>query len=325
MGIFALVRSGVATPDDARPEESVKTLLTAAFQRGGVKFTWLDAWHLDLVLNGRLVSASLDDVVRSWRLTPEARRGEVVERWVDATLAYPDWEARRAELAETYAAAEGRLLLRLQPAGHAKPEHGIVREYAPGIDVALFLDVDRPANGVASPESPVTKAELARWATAELDVLAAARANTRRVIEPWHVGIQELEHASRVSLVVSEDSRGASPALFLPDLLPAPAPHGVVLAVPQHDTAMIHLIGDQQRTGVAVPWMVARAAQMFAVLPHPVSPELYWWRDGDVSLIPVERGGADWQVTPPEEFRSMYAGLPTTADELGDYDEPLLA
>jgi hypothetical protein len=315
MGIFALVRSGVATPENARPEETIKELLTTAFQRDGVKFTWLDPWHLDLVMNGRFVSASLNDIVRTWRLAPEARRGEVVDRWVNATLAYPDWQARRAEIAETYPQAKGRLLLRLQPAGMARPEHGIVREYAPGIDVALFLDVDRPANGLASAASPVTKSELARWATPELDVLAAARANTRRVIEPWHVGIQELDQTSRVSLVVSEDSRGASPALFLPDLLPAPAPHGVLLAVPQHDTAMIHLIADQQRTGVAVPWMVARAAQMFAVLPHPVSPELYWWQDGDVTLIPVERGGNDWEITPPEEFRTMYAALPATADD----------
>jgi hypothetical protein len=89
----------------------------------------------------------------------------------------------------------------------------------------------------------------------------------------------------------------------------------VLLAVPQHDTAMIHLIADRQRTGEAVPWMVARAAQMFAALPHPVSPELYWWRDGEIALIPVERTGADWQITPGEDFRAMYADLPATADE----------
>ena len=321
MGIFALVPGGVTLPDAARPEEMLKSLLTAAFQRGGVKFTWLDPWRLDLVMNGRLVSANLNEVVRSWRLAPEARRGEVVERWVSATLGYPDWEARRLEIAETYAGAESRLLLRLQPAGIAQADHGIVRQYAPGIDVALFLDVDRPGNGLANAASPVTTGELARWQTAELDVLAAARANTRRVIEPWHVGIQELDRGARISLVVAEDSRGASPALFLPDLLPGFAPQGVLLAVPQHDTAMIHLIADRQRTSEAVPWMVARAAQMFAALPHPVSPELYWWRDGEIALIPVERTGADWQITPAEDFRAMYADLPATADETGGEGE----
>jgi hypothetical protein len=326
MGIFPLVRSGLATPDTTRPEEeTIKTLLTAALQRDGVKFTWLDPWHLDLIMNGRLVSANLSEVVRSWRLAPEARRGEVVQRWVDATLAYPSWETRRAEIAESYAVARSHLLLRLQPAGVAKADHGIVRAYAPGIDVALFLDVDRPGNGLASAASPVTKAELARWQTAEFDVLAAARANTRRIIEPWHVGIQELDRGARVSLVVSEDSRGASPALFLPDLLPGPAPSGVLLAVPQYDSTMIHLIGDQQRTSEAVPWMVARAAQMFAVLPHPVSPELYWWRDGDVTLIRVDRSGRDWHISPDESFQEMYAGLPTTADENSKDEGALLA
>ena len=78
MGIFALVPGGVTLPDAARPEEMLNSLLTAAFQRGGVKFTWLDPWRLDLVMNGRLVSANLNEVVRSWRLAPEARRGEVV-------------------------------------------------------------------------------------------------------------------------------------------------------------------------------------------------------------------------------------------------------
>jgi hypothetical protein len=121
--------------------------------------------------------------------------------------------------------------------------------------------------------------------------------------------------------VVSEDSRGASPALFLPDLLPGFAPKGVLLAVPQHDTAMIHLIADRQRTSEAVPWMVTRAAQMFAVLPHPVSPELYWWHDGEITLIPVERTGADWLITPDEGFRAMYSDLPATADEIGGEGE----
>src|SRR4029450_5304496 len=110
MGIFAPVPGGLTLPDPARPEEMLKSLLTSAFQRGGGKLTWRAPWRVDLVMNGRLVSANLDEVVRSWRLAPEARRGEVVERWVSATLGSPDWEARRLENAGTYAGGEKRPL-----------------------------------------------------------------------------------------------------------------------------------------------------------------------------------------------------------------------
>lgn len=320
MGIFTLVtaeepavRPGSSDEIAVRPEETVKSLVTAALLRGGVRFTWLDPWTVDLILNGRLLQADLTEVVRSWWLAPEARRDTVVERWVEATLAYPAWEARRDELAQRFELAKDRLLIRLQPAGVADEDQALVRGYAPGIDASVFLDVDRPSNGLTRTSSALRWTELGRWSAEHVDdveVLAQARANTRRVIEPWHVGVQELAGGSRVSLVVAESSRGASPALFVEDLLPAPAPNGVLVGVPQHDTTMIHLITDQRQTAEAVPWMVARTAQMFAQLPNPVSPEVYWWHDDALSLLDVDRSGREWQIMPDEEFRAMFGELP---------------
>ena len=314
MAIFTLVPKAASVPAFVSPEEKIKRLLTAALIRGGVRFTWLDSRTVDLIMNGRLVSANVGEVVRSWHLAPTQRRPEVIERWVEATLNYPQWEERRRELGQSFEQAGSRLLLRLQPAGLAQPDHALVRSYAPGIDMSVFVDVDRPANGLGRARSALSVAELANWGAADADVLATAHANTRRVIEPWHVGVQILHREARVSLVVCEDSRGASPALFLPELLPSPAPHGVLLAVPQHDTVMIHLVTDRERTGEAVPWMVGRAGRMFAAMPHPVSPELYWWHDGEITLIEVDRRTENWAIRPDPHFDAMFADLPPRAD-----------
>lgn len=314
MGIFTLAPPDTAL-DVVHPEDVIKSYLTAALGQGGVRFTWLDPWNLDLIMNGRLVAANVRDVVRSWRLAAQDRQHDVIDRWVRATLGLPFWEERRRQLAETFLGAEQRLLLRLQPAGIGPETAALVRAYAPGIDMAVFIDVDRPGNSLGYAASGLTTDELARWAVAETEVLAAAHANTRRVIEPWHVGIQVLAGGARVSLIISEDSRGGSPALFLPELLPAAAPNGVLLAVPQHDTAMLHLITDQRHSDDALPWMVSRAAHMFAVMPQPVSPEVYWWHDGEVSLIEVDRSSPTWEIQPSADFMAMHGMLPAHSDE----------
>jgi len=157
MGIFTLVtaeepdaRLGSSDGVAVRPEQTVKSLVTAALRRDGVRFTWLDPWTVDLLLNGRLLQADLTEVVRSWWLAPEARRDVVVERWIEATLGYPAWEARRDELTQSFEAAKERLLIRLQPAGHADEEQALVRSYAAGIDAAVFVDVDRPRSAQLS-------------------------------------------------------------------------------------------------------------------------------------------------------------------------------
>src|SRR5262245_2311958 len=358
MGIFTLVTASEVeaqrgAPDEVavRPEEAVKAQVGAALKRGRVRFTWLDPWTVDLVLRGRSLRADVTELVRSWWLAPEARRDTVIERWVEATLAYPAWETRRNEVAQRFETAKDRLLIRLQPSGTADEEQALVRSYAAGIDAAVFLDVDRPANGLSRSSSGLRWTDLGRWSAEQVDdveVLAQARADTRKVIEPWQGGVKELAGGSRVSLVVAEASRGASPALFVEDLLPAPAPNGVLVSVPQHDTTMIHLITDRQQTAEAVPWMVARTAQMFGQLPHPVSPDVYWWRDDSLSLLEVDRTGSEWQIMPDEEFRTMFAELPRsdaepgtaapadgqaptgpardpeTGDDEGDYDDELL-
>jgi hypothetical protein len=325
MGIFTLVTAGepdaqLGAADEvaARPEETVKDLVTAALKRGRVRFSWLDPWTVDLVMRGRSLQADVTELVRSWWLATETRRDTVVEHWVEATLAYPAWEIRRTELAQRFETAKDRLLIRLQPSGVADDEHALVRSYAAGIDAAVFLDVDRPSNGLSRLSSGLHWTDLGRWSAEHIDdveVLAQARANTRKVIEPWHVGVQELAGGSRISLVVAESSHGASPALFVEDLLPAPAPNGVLVSVPQHDTTMIHLITDRQQTAEAVPWMVARTAQMFGQLPHPVSRDVYWWRDDSLSLLDVDRTNPEWQIMPDEEFRTMFAKLPASDAE----------
>src|SRR5215475_13762448 len=169
MGIFTLVRTEGLALDEHGPEETFTNALSAALDGGGLKFTWLDAWTLDLALYGSVVQTNVREVLRSWRLAPSPRRGEIVQRWVEATTQYPDWQALRAKVAQWYESAADHLLMRLQPAGHHPDRRPLVRPFAPGIDAAIFLDVDRPANGLAYTESCLTRQEIKGWQVGDED------------------------------------------------------------------------------------------------------------------------------------------------------------
>jgi hypothetical protein len=49
---------------------------------------------------------------------------------------------------------------------------------------------------------------------------------------------------------------------------------------------------------------------MFEQGPGSISPDLYWWREGSVTLLPSQFDGSNIQFMPPDEFVQALNALP---------------
>jgi hypothetical protein len=43
--------------------------------------------------------------------------------------------------------------------------------------------------------------------------------------------------------------------------------------------------------------------------PGSISPNLYWWKDGHLTLLPSKREGGQFQFIPPSEFVAVLNAL----------------
>jgi hypothetical protein len=53
---------------------------------------------------------------------------------------------------------------------------------------------------------------------------------------------------------------------------------------------------------------------MFREGPDPLSPNLYWWRDGVITLLPSSIEGMELRSNPPESFVRLVESLPPASE-----------
>jgi hypothetical protein len=155
------------------------------------------------------------------------------------------------------------------------------REVAEGIREVLNVDL---------PESVATFLDehVERFGPLE-DLRRAGLANLRTVTFDQH---EVLEHqGGRVDILLGDSMFVASTLVVLPEVLaglglPAPGPRGVFVAVPFRHQLAFHVLQD----ATAIPSlnvMAAFARAGFDDAPGPVSPDVFWWRDGSLDKLTV--------------------------------------
>ena len=100
----------------------------------------------------------------------------------------------------------------------------------------------------------------------------------------------------------------ASHALILGERLPPEAKDGAVFAVPHRHALLYAPIVDLGVVG-SLNRIIASAVGMFQQGPGSISPGLYWWRDGSVTLLPAQLDGQKVAFAPPDDFISVLNGL----------------
>jgi hypothetical protein len=167
------------------------------------------------------------------------------------------------------------------------------REVAEGIREVLNVDL---------PESVATFLDehVERFGPHE-DLRRAGLANLRTVTFDQH---EVLEHqGGRVDILLGDSMFVASTLVVLADVLaglgiPPPGPRGVFVAVPFRHQLAFHVLHD----ATAIPSlnvMAAFARAGYDDAPGPVSPDVFWWRDGVLERLTVnEPDGIRIEVGP---------------------------
>jgi hypothetical protein len=103
------------------------------------------------------------------------------------------------------------------------------------------------------------------------------------------------------------DAYDSSRALLLDALRPGHEDNGFFVVVPGRDHLLFLPIVAE--TMVIAPWLRAIAGKTFRDMPYPISPELFWVRQGVWHLFEIATEGEDILVKPPPEFTEVLARL----------------
>lgn len=133
----------------------------------------------------------------------------------------------------------------------------------------------------------------------DAELLALGRDNLRA-----HEPVQPEHHTTGpVELFVAESDSfyTATWALMLDEVVDVPT-EGALVVVPSRHALMAHPLRDADAIK-AVQVMLGVAHRHFAEAPGNLTPDLFWYRDGQLRLLPtVERDDGQLGFTPPDDF-----------------------
>ncbi|MFJ3788671.1 hypothetical protein [Kitasatospora sp. NPDC090091] len=178
-----------------------------------------------------------------------------------------------------------------------------VRPVAAGLLEALALDLPEAVRMLDDPFVAEVGLERLR---------AAGRANLLR--EPVEYDTAQGQAGAAMHIVSGESMFVASKALVLDELartltgreLP---PEGALFTVPSRHYLVFHPLVDARAVD-AVNDLAAFGLGAYQDNPGPLSPRLYWWRQGVVtSLTVIDDATRSFSVAPPEELMAILRRL----------------
>jgi hypothetical protein len=215
-------------------------------------------------------------------------------------------QARLDEMARDLEAVRSMLKVRLYPAaslGGVDPQEPTSWEIAPGLVAAFVYDLPTTI-------ATVNASHITGWGRSRDELLAIALDNVRA--EPVQAKRMGDAGASAVVACFADHFFAASHALLLGERMPPEAKHGAIFAVPHRHALLYAPIVD---LGVvqSLNHIIASAVRMFQQGPGSISPGLYWWRDGTITLLPAQLDGQKVAFAPPDDFIAVLNELPPPA------------
>jgi hypothetical protein len=231
----------------------------------------------------------------------------LIAGYADHLLKVDSREARAEVAALTPERARDLVYLAVFPAASMGPNAAGYRsapELAPGLLELLTLDM---------PDSTtfLDDTQVARLGGRE-SLREAARANLRALPVPVHRRIGTAD--AHFEAIEGDSHFTASRVLVMPDLLSrvlgTDAPHGVLVAIPARQWAFIHVLADQTATPSLLR-MAKTARIWYGREQGPISPHVFWWRDG--GWMPILSDESDGKVTlrPGAELSFLLTDLAT--------------
>jgi len=186
--------------------------------------------------------------------------------------------------------------------GPAVAGHRAAPEFAPGLLELLALDMPQAT-------LLLDDGDVARLGGRK-SLREAALANLRALPVPRHQRLGTPD--AHVEAIIDDSHFTASRVLVMPDLvsrvLGAIAPHGVLAAIPARNFVFIHVLADHTAArSLGLMAEVARAA--YAREQTPISPDVFWWRDGDWMQVPSVESGGKVTLRPGPELSFLLTDL----------------
>jgi hypothetical protein len=105
------------------------------------------------------------------------------------------------------------------------------------------------------------------------------------------------------------DDHDGTRALLVESLLPAPAPFGVLAAAPDRNTVLALQLNRKGLAGRSLALLHVLAKNCHAEATHPLSPDVFWVKNGVWRRFGIELGQDGIAVQPPKEFAGAWQVL----------------
>lgn len=165
-----------------------------------------------------------------------------------------------------------------------------------------------------------------------IDDLQTIRAVIPQDLERWHLPVDELWELGLANIRAQEKPEFAPPerdalgmisstgffattwVLMLEAFLDPVPEHGALVILPHRHALLYQPLVDFAAVS-SVPHLLTIAEEEYRQGPGSISPNLYWWRPGSLTLLPARFRGNQLMFAPPEEFLEVLSALaPATVE-----------
>ncbi len=248
-----------------------------------------------VVLQGRITgTVALEDVRAACLLRPGREWPRVVLDALQGLATAVEAGSALGAL-DDEAALRPRLRTRVQTEGAVLADDVVRRPLAAGLVEVLVADL-------AGAVRPVPPSSVRSWGADPDELLDLGR---RQVLDDGLLSRRTVDEGAAVVALESPSAFAATHVHWLATYLDPP-PAGLLVALPtRHLLLAAPLLGRDQALDAAQTLLV-NADALWRAGPGALAPDLWWWRDGALTLLP----GTPSSLSPPGEFVVVLEALP---------------
>jgi hypothetical protein len=231
---------------------------------------------------------------------------DLIESHFDCIFAASDdSNALRIDVSD-FNKVSGRLRSRLYPLSMLNQAVEIIHRPGPeGTLEVVVLDLPTTVRTISRTEARV-------WRLENEDLFEIGRANLRQS-GALKETVVPLQQGVNLHLFAGDSFYAASHALIFNDYAPEQLPHGALVGIPKRDVLLAHFIHDIGAVE-AISSMLQAIIGMHRDGPGSLSPNLYWYLNGEFITLPYELADDELSFTPPNDFLELLTDLSDRAN-----------
>lgn len=196
---------------------------------------------------------------------------------------------------------------RLLPAQLAEATAGVLaRPALPGLSEVVLCETGPRGGGRL-----LAVEQAGTWSAPSAEIFAAARANVRRQ------GVLPRERrnvdGANLTLLSGPGQYCPTHVFWLGEYLrqdgAAATENGALVVLPHRHLVAYHAIESQEAV-TAAGALLRMAGRLFETAPGALTDQIYWWRDDQISALPVDSAGETIAILPSPEFEDLLERLP---------------